>query len=219
MIIRSKTIQPIRRTQAERRETTRKELVRATIQVIEERGLEGASIYEIARAAGMTPGAIQHHYASKWALIAEAAAHLVQMDDQYGSVEVWPKTSGTLQRRSRTAITSAWNAMYAAPHYLTMWSIFLSCRTEAQLLDAMASEREQLRQRMLAGFYRSFPELENYPQGEDIANLVFSTLRGMGLNRLFKLSPAAQVRQLHLLADAVAGHCASATANTAKNLP
>lgn len=202
----------VRRTHAERSETTRKELVTATIRVIEERGLEGASIYEIARAAGMTPGAIQHHYESKWALIREAAAHLIHLDDQYGSVEVWPQTSGPVQRRARTAITAAWNAMYSAPHYLTMWSIFLSCRTEAELLDSMASEREQLRQRTLAGFFRSFPELATCAQGEDVANLVFSTLRGMALNELFKMPKAASARQINLLADVVAMHCTQATA-------
>ena len=197
----------VRRTHAERSESTRKELVQATILVIEERGLEGASIYEIARAANMTPGAIQYHYESKWALIREAAAHLIHLDDHYGSVEVWPETSGPIQRRARIAITAAWNAMYSAPHYLTMWGIFLSCRTEAELLETMATEREQLRKRTLAGFFHSFPELENYPQGEDIANLVFSTLRGMGLNQLFKVPRAASARQLNLLAEVVAMHC------------
>lgn len=201
----------VRRSHAERSESTRKELVLATIRVIEERGLEGASIFEIARAANMTPGAIQHHYESKWALIREAAAHLIHLDDQYGSVEVWPKTSGPVQRRARTAITTAWNAMYSAPHYLTMWGIFLSCRTESELLESMAAEREQLRQRTLAGFFHSFPELENHPQGEDVANLVFSTLRGMGLNELFKMPKVASARQIQLLADVVASHCTAAS--------
>jgi AcrR family transcriptional regulator len=135
----NKPLKRVRRSHAERSESTRKELIEATIRVIEERGLEGASIYEIARAAGMTPGAIQHHYESKWALIREAAAHLIHLDDQYGKVEVWPKTSGPIERRARTALTSAWNAMYAAPHYLTMWSIFLSCRTESELLPSVSS--------------------------------------------------------------------------------
>lgn len=205
-----KSIKRVRRSHAERSETTRKELVTATIRVIEERGLEGASIYEIARAAGMTPGAIQHHYESKWALIREAAAHLIHLDDQYGSVEVWPQTSGTIERRARLAITTAWNAMYAAPHYLTMWSIFLSCRTESELLNSMASEREQLRQRTLDGFFRSFPELADHPQGEDVANLVFSTLRGMSLNELFKVPKAVSARQINLLAEVVSMHCTAA---------
>ena len=207
----NKPTKRVRRSHAERSESTRKELINATIRVIEERGLEGTSIYEIAHAAGMTPGAIQHHYESKWALIREAAAHLIHLDDQYGSVEVWPKTSGPAQRRARTAITSAWNAMYSAPHYLTMWGIFLSCRTEAELLDSMASEREQLRQRTLASFFNSFPELAEHPQGGDVANLVFSTLRGMGMNELFKMSKAASARQIQLLADFVALQCESTT--------
>lgn len=210
MTTNNKSLKRERRSHAERSESTRKELIEATIRVIEERGLEGASIYEIARAAGMTPGAIQHHYESKGALIREAAAHLIHRDDQYGKVEVWPKTTGPIERRTRTALTSAWNAMYAAPHYLTMWSIFLSCRTESELLDAMASEREQLRQRTLAGFFNSFPELADHPQGDVVANLVFSTLRGMAMNELFKMPKETSAKQLKMLADFVATQCRTA---------
>jgi hypothetical protein len=71
----------------------------------------------------------------------------------------------------------------------------------------MASEREQLRQRTLAGFFNSFPELADHSQGEVVANLVFSTLRGMAMNELFKMPKEASAKQLKMLADFVAMQC------------
>lgn len=206
----SKQPRPTRRTQAERSEATRRELVAATIRVIEERGLEGASSFEIAREAGLTPGAIQHHFESKRALVQQAATDLIHSDDKHGTVVVWPSPQAPLRKRSRQAIEAAWSAMYGASHYLTMWSIFLSCRSDPELLAHMAAEREQLRQRMLASFFQAFPELQGQPDAEGVANLVFSTLRGMGMNELFAPPPKVSAQQLDLLADFVRRQCEEA---------
>lgn len=54
-----------RRTQAERRATTRVELLDAAERVIAERGFEAASLAEIAEAAKLSKGAVYHHFASK----------------------------------------------------------------------------------------------------------------------------------------------------------
>src|SRR5262245_36513880 len=54
-----------RRTQAERRNTTREAVVGAAIQVIARKGLSGATIQEIARAAGLSTGALQYHFPAR----------------------------------------------------------------------------------------------------------------------------------------------------------
>lgn len=203
-----------RRTQAQRSESTRRELVAATIRVIEARGLEGASSFEIAREAGMTPGAIQHHFESKRALIQQAATDLIHSDDGHGTLAVWPSARTALRKRAVQAIESAWEAMYGPSRYLTMWSIFLSCRSDPELLAHMATEREQLRQRMLASFFKSFPELGGHPDAEEVANMVFATLRGMGLNELFAPPPPVNAALLRQLADFVRIRCEEATQAT-----
>ena len=53
------------RTQAERSEATIGELVRAARSLFAERGFAGTSIEDIVRAAGVTRGALYHHFADK----------------------------------------------------------------------------------------------------------------------------------------------------------
>ncbi|WP_197745606.1 TetR/AcrR family transcriptional regulator [Mycobacterium parmense] len=61
----------VRREQAERR---RNELIGAALAVFADKGVDGASIKDIARAAGVTPGLLYHYFASKGDLVAAVLA-------------------------------------------------------------------------------------------------------------------------------------------------
>ena len=54
-----------RRTQAERSQATTEQLVAASRALFAEKGFAGTSIEDIVRAAGVTRGALYHHFASK----------------------------------------------------------------------------------------------------------------------------------------------------------
>lgn len=58
-----------RRTQAERLAETRSRILAATVAYIDERGFHQASLHKVAEAAGVTVGAVQHHFASKTELL------------------------------------------------------------------------------------------------------------------------------------------------------
>jgi AcrR family transcriptional regulator len=202
----------VRRSHAERSHATQQDLITATIQVIAERGLENASTFEIAKLAGVTPGALQHHFANKKALILRAATELVHSDDLGGHLAVWPDLALPLRQRAHEAINTAWNLTYGRPNYVTMWSIFMACRTDPELLHHMADEREALRVRMASGFLRAFPELDALPDPQSVANLIFSALRGMGVQEMF--APPAQLcaGQRAVLVELLVQHCEQAPA-------
>jgi AcrR family transcriptional regulator len=58
-----------RRTQAERSETTRKQLLDAATKLIRQKGFGGLRTIEVARIAGVSRGALMHHFPSKHALV------------------------------------------------------------------------------------------------------------------------------------------------------
>lgn len=201
---------PVRRSHAERSQTTQQDLIAATIEVIAERGLEHASTSEIAKVAGVTPGAVQHHFANKKALILRATTELVHSDDLGGNLAVWPDPALPLRQRAQDAITTAWNLTYGRPNYVTMWSIFMACRTEPELLRHMAAERENLRLRMANGFLRAFPELADTPEQQSFANLIFSALRGMGVQEMFRPPTQLCAGQRAVLVELLVRHCEQA---------
>src|SRR5450759_123975 len=64
-----------RRTQAERRDATRTALLDAAMDCLVEEGYANTTTRRIAERAGVTPGALQHHFASKAELLSEAVRH------------------------------------------------------------------------------------------------------------------------------------------------
>lgn len=199
-----------RRTQAERSSATQQDIVRATIAVVQRKGIENTSVFEVAKEAGLTPGAIQHHFPTKSALLMRAATELVHADDEHGTRRIWPQPDAPLEERAHAAIRGAWEGLYSQPRYLAMWSIFLGMRSDAQLIAHLAAEREKLHQRTYTLFIESFPELRAAPDRIGIADTLFSALRGMSMLRVFEAADPAIEAQLKVLANMLAAHCQAA---------
>src|ERR1700678_1961673 len=65
-----------RRTQAERRETTRRQLLEAAVKLIRNNGFGGLRTMEVADLAGVSRGALLHHFPSKHELVVAVLAHV-----------------------------------------------------------------------------------------------------------------------------------------------
>ncbi|OXM60686.1 TetR/AcrR family transcriptional regulator [Amycolatopsis vastitatis] len=116
------------RTQAQRREQTRTALLDATIDSLVEVGYARTSVQEICARAGVSKGAVQHHFTAKAELMAAAVEHLTTKlrrrlaaslaDLPGGGTGVaaaidllWAGYSGTLS----TAVTELWVAARTDP--------------------------------------------------------------------------------------------------------
>lgn len=62
--------EPTKRTQAERNAETRRKIIEATVACIDALGFANITMQKVARQAGVTVGAVQHHFASKSELLA-----------------------------------------------------------------------------------------------------------------------------------------------------
>lgn len=67
---------PARRTQAERRTATRQAILEAAAERLVEGGLDAVTIAGVAKTAGVSPGAVQHHFENKLQLILALTTHL-----------------------------------------------------------------------------------------------------------------------------------------------
>lgn len=116
------------RTQAQRREQTRTALLDATIDCLVDLGYARTSVQEICARAGVSKGAVQHHFTAKAELMAAAVEHLTNRlrSQLAASLDrlpsggtgvaaaidlLWTGYSGTLS----TAVTELWVAARTDP--------------------------------------------------------------------------------------------------------
>lgn len=212
-----------RRTHAERSMATRQHLIATAIDVIQSSSFEKMSIHELAKSAGMTSGAVQHHFESKAVLMMNVLSELVESSVQSGAL--WPDSSLGLRERATQFVQAFWQLVYAQPRFIVAWNIYLGCRNQPEVLGHIAHLRETVQSRMRDGFFASFPELANETDRMGLLGLVLSSLRGLGLLELFAsaqrpLPDAPQQAQLACLTDLIVLRCeAAAAASAASNPP
>lgn len=128
-----------RRSQAERTADTRRRVIDAVIDSIADVGFSRTTGTEIARRAGVSWGAVQHHFGDKNGVLAAALLetfnHLVEVlgepDEHATSIEA----------RAELFVDRAWTH-FSSGHYRTAYGIFLDLRTDVESLDEEMTERQ-----------------------------------------------------------------------------
>jgi AcrR family transcriptional regulator len=121
--------QPARRTQAERTATTRGRIVRAAVESIAEVGFQKTTASEITRRAGVTWGAVQHHFGGKDGILRAV------LEDSFGRfaerlAEV-PIEGASLEARVSGFVDSAW-AHFGSSDYRSTFEILLNDTREEE---------------------------------------------------------------------------------------
>lgn len=190
---------------ADRSEATQAHLVQAAIQVVQERGYQGASVFEVAKAAGLTHGAIQHHFGTKAVLMTRVVDALLNANGS--TAPGWPDASLPLAERARSTLQMLWQRVYEPERFLVAWQVYLGCRTDDTVLRYIADKRQAQQAQLIERFLHLFPELPDADDTRSLFDLVLSTLRGMGLVRLFGPADASMAAQLDQLATILVQRC------------
>jgi len=119
--------QPVRRTQAERTAATREAIVRAVVESIAEIGFQRTTASEITRRAGVTWGAVQHHFGGKDGIL---RAVLEDSFDRFAArlAEV-PVAGASLEERISGFVDRAWEH-FSSPDYRSTFEILLNASDE-----------------------------------------------------------------------------------------
>jgi AcrR family transcriptional regulator len=172
-----------RRTQAERTATTRAALLAATVDTLVERGYRGTTTSDVARRAGVSYGALLHHYPTKADLLCAAVAHLL---DQ--RINEFRKAMADLPPQTVTrdaAIDVLWT-MFNGPTFTAWLELWLAARTDAELAPAVEAVDRQFTDTSVELFRELFPaESAADPQLPVTAvATLFTFLNGLALSNL-----------------------------------
>jgi AcrR family transcriptional regulator len=187
------------RTQDERSAAMRERLINATLETILECGYSGATLVGIAKKAGVTRGALNHHFDSKDDLIVEAMSDMLKK----GSAEI------------RGYAESVQNGTLSPSEFLDrVWEIFSGPFFMVTLEQITASRHNDvLKNRLVVvtrDFHKALDEIWSsffttnelqQPQLETILNATLCLFRGMGAQTVLREDPAYYQRLLSFWKD------------------
>ncbi len=176
--------------QQEKSKRARNAIIDATIDSLVEVGYAETSLVRVAKAAGFSKGAIQHHFPSKEDLIAQTVDKLI-------SRTISPPPASRRARTVEEALLRAWKTFVDTPAYRALLEILNAARTDKKLKKRIGKDLIAWRDRM------DLQSLENYEavSGDDedvvmLLNMNRSFMRGLLMQEQYGFSEETATRYL-----------------------
>ncbi len=180
-----------RRTQDQRRSETRRRLLDATIECVEEFGYAGATTRRIAERADVSVGAVTHHFQYRVDLVAAAVEELVRrrLTALRAAYDDLPEN---LQLRVRAVLDLLWED-FSSPLFTVMVKLWVAAGDDQELYERMVP-LERLLARAVAKSNLELGRDLGLEDGDPEHGLnvnprfavVIATIRGQALSRAFE---------------------------------
>lgn len=141
------------RTQQQRRDETRQALLDAAVESLVETGFSGTTTLEVQKRAGVSRGALLHHFPSKAELLAATIVHLAELrgrqlrDLEHGLPDGPARIDAVFEL--------LWQS-FTGPLFYVAMELRAAARTDAELRAALAAGERTLRDRIVAQYGRLF---------------------------------------------------------------
>jgi AcrR family transcriptional regulator len=168
-----------RRTQAERRATTRAAILDAAIECLVEEGYADTTTRRIAERAGVTPGALQHHFTSKAELLSEAVRHVRGKFAQEMFAK-GPPDAPTVDERSEQLLDRMWE-LHMGPLFHASTELLVAARTDPELRATLAEVQHEVAALNAAAIPILFPEMADEPGFAQLIDTGQAAIRGLAL--------------------------------------
>jgi AcrR family transcriptional regulator len=171
------------RTQESRSAAARAQLVKAAVELLSELGFARATTAAIAAKAGVTTGALHHHFPTKEHLFVAVLDELTEQ--ALALFRNLGHTADSTASLARAIVMELWS-LYGSTQYWAVWEINMGYRANdamrRQLIDHRSRTRERMYQTLLANEILSADTKEVL-----LASLGFmlSTLRGIFLDTFY----------------------------------
>jgi AcrR family transcriptional regulator len=190
--------------QAEKSLLTQTQILEATMQCLIEIGYAQTTTDKIAQKAGVSRGAMTHHFKSRAAVFSAAAKYItdlraIEYDDAIARVTA-PTTGEPTLDNMRDTITFL-QKYYAKPSFIALHELQRGARTDKALGEVMAPLEEALDSKISAAILNRFPVWGVVPQASELLrDLIFATLQGVAIDPVNCVKGARLQRLMELLA-------------------
>ena len=191
-----------RRTQAERRETTRTALLDAAIDCLVEDGYASTTTRRIAERAGVTPGALQHHFSSKAELLGETVGHVRAKIVSEMFTFARGLSTRSIRRRQEQLLDRMWG-IYRGPLFLALLELAIGARTDPELRQHVVGAHHEMTRLNKTGAAVMYPEFADRPELAQLIATGQATMRGLalvGLSGEFDPDNAWPTARAHIMA-------------------
>jgi AcrR family transcriptional regulator len=187
-----------RRTQAERRASTRAALLDAAVACLLERGHAGTTTPAVCARAGLSQGALFKHFPSKPALVGAAAAQLFEaLTARY--LDELARVSHRADQ-AEAAVRALWT-VFQRPELMTALELYLAARSDPALAAALGPVMNRHARQLRELARRLFPAVAAAPRFAATLDLLLELLQGMALSHAIAPDPTHERRVLALAID------------------
>lgn len=173
---------PSRRTQQQRRDGTRAALLDATVAELLERGYADLTIAAVQARAGVSRGALTHHFAAKADLVLAAMDLLYARMNEHvlGHVDDLPDG----RERIAPALELVW-ATFDGPLFPAAMELWTAARTDPALRAALLPHERALGHRLRHLCGQVFgPAAAAHPSAEAVFDVLLTSMRGQAMTRV-----------------------------------
>jgi AcrR family transcriptional regulator len=168
-----------RRTQKERRETTRTALLEATIDCLVRHGYGNTTTRAIADRAGVSQGALEHHFANKAELVSEATRYLgAKLTKEL--LRQAPPTDLPLLLRAEEVFKRTWEVYRGAPVEAAI-ELWIAARTDPELRERLLAVERDMNALVSTGGASLYPEVAGRAGFAELAATALAAMRGLAL--------------------------------------
>jgi len=186
-------VEKVRRTQQERSESARAALLAAAIGLICEKGFAQTTMADVAARAGLTRGAIQHHFAGRDELVL-AIIQFVEAQISASFDAVSPGTGHDIGTRIDHLVDRL-GGIARAPAYLAVTNIWLSARFSSQLGGEVRQSMLRSSKSFKSLWVRIFEGDVPAPVIADCRRIVATIMRGIVVSQVL-ISNDRAIRQM-----------------------
>jgi len=178
--------------QAERAERMRERLLDATIECLATTGYGLMSTNDVVRTAGVSRGALAHHFPTKTDLVTAAAIRLLAQRE--ADFRARFSALAPADRTPAVALDVLWS-FYADPSGIALLELTVAARSHPELKDVLAPMTKQIEASTADVFGEYFPDLARLPIAEPALRAIYALFAGLTVTSMGGDSHGDEVRE------------------------